>query len=64
MNKEEWLERYTNEFMRAANLSREQAVECATAVSYEEARDGFEDNPEDAALEEMSYWEPDKEKQP
>ena len=56
MTKQEWLERYTLEFMRAAKLCRHDAEDCSEAVDYEEVRDGFEDDPEGAAQEEMSYW--------
>ena len=54
MISEEWNERYVKEFIRAANLSREEAQVCADAA--ENPMDGYEDDPEGAAREEMSYW--------
>ena len=56
MDQQEWLERYTKRFMERANLGREQAEDCRDAVDFADASDGFEDDPEGAAEEEMSYW--------
>lgn len=56
MTKEEWLERYKARFIKVADITSEQAEECASADSFEVLSDGFEDDPEGAADSEMSYW--------
>jgi hypothetical protein len=53
---DEWMRRYRQRFIDAAHVSDKVADDCAGAVPFEEASDGFEDDPEGAADEEMSYW--------
>lgn len=55
---EEWLRRYRQRFIDRAELSETQADACASAESFEVLSEMFEDDPEGAADEEMSYWEP------
>ena len=59
MNRDEWLNRYKRRFMDIAELTETQAQACAEAESFEVLAEFFEDDPEGAADEEMSYWEPD-----
>lgn len=56
MTKENWMFRYKQAFVDAG-LSQSEAKQCSEAVDYEEARKGFEEDPEGAAQMEMSYWE-------
>lgn len=58
MEQQEWLRRYQQRMIDKAGLTEDQAKKCATADTYETLSDGFEDDPEDAADMEMSYWEP------
>jgi len=58
LTREEWLQRYTARFIVRARLTAEQAAACARAESFEVLSECFEDDPEGAADEEMSYWEP------
>lgn len=51
---EEWMRRLRARFVAIAG---EGADAVADAVTYAEWADGFEDDPEGAADEEMSYWE-------
>jgi hypothetical protein len=63
MKKEEWLRRYRQRFidridptnLKPGGLERI-ADDCVEAVSFEDASDFFELDPEGAADEEMSYW--------
>ena len=56
MSRDEWLRRYKARFVNAG-LTTEQAEDCANAESFEcLSSGGFEDDPEGAADEEMSYW--------
>ncbi len=63
MIKEDWLKRYRARFAERARgpedeiLSEEFLDDCANAIPFEEASVDFEDDPEGAADEEMSYWE-------
>lgn len=59
MNRKEWLDRYAARFVAVAGLSIDQACACANAESYAVLSEGFEDDPEGAADEEMSYWDGD-----
>lgn len=52
----EWLRRYKARFIVVAGLTPEQAEACANAESFEVLSESFEDDPEGAADEEMSYW--------
>jgi hypothetical protein len=54
-----WLARYAQRFVAVAGLSEEQANACAHAESFAVLSENFEDDPEGAADEEMSYWEAD-----
>ena len=56
MTKQEWIDRYKARFVEVAGLTPEQACACATAESFEVLSDGFADDPEGAADEEMSCW--------
>lgn len=58
LDKDVWLTRYRQRLMDRAGLTFEQAEACANAESFELLSEFFEDAPEDAADEEMSYWEP------
>lgn len=51
---EEFMRRLRARFIEAAG---EEAGEAADGCDVEVWRENFEDNPEDAANEEMSYWE-------
>lgn len=53
-----WLDRYSRRFIECAGLTETQARACAKAETFEVLSEGFEDDPEGAADEEMSYWEP------
>lgn len=57
MTETEWKQRYKQEFMAAAKLSETDAQDCVDAAKFPAVMEGFEDNPEGAAQEEMSYWE-------
>ncbi len=56
----QWLARYKQRFVEIAGLTEDQAQDFADGVLFEEVSDGFEDDPEGAADEEMSYWEADE----
>lgn len=56
MSRDEWLSRYRHAFVDAG-LSPLEALEIASAVDFEDASRGFEEDPEGAAQEEMSYWD-------
>ncbi len=58
MDRAEWIRRYKQTFIDRAELSDEQAQLCVDAIAFEDASCQFEDDPEGAAMEEMSYWEP------
>jgi hypothetical protein len=51
---EEWMRRLRARFIQRAG---DGADAVADAVTFAEWSDGFEDDPEGAADEEMSYWE-------
>ena len=52
----EWMRRLRARFIERAG---EGADEIADATTFAEWSDGFEDDPEGAADEEMSYWDND-----
>lgn len=61
--KEEWILRFRQRFIDRIDPSNLKpggveriADDCVNAVSFEEASDGYEDDPEGSADEEMSYW--------
>lgn len=54
---ERWFRRYKQRFIERAGLTEEQAQACADAETFSVLSEGFEDDPEGAADEEMSYWE-------
>lgn len=56
MTNEEWLERYAQRIVTQARFSVEEAREIANANPIEDLNDGYEDDPEGAADEEMSCW--------
>ena len=56
MSQEEWLKRYRQRFVDVASISEKFADELVRAESFEVLSDGFEDEPEEAADMEMSYW--------
>jgi hypothetical protein len=51
-----WLARYRRRFEEVAGLTAVQSAACANAESFDVLSEGFEDDPEGAADEEMSYW--------
>ena len=55
MNPEEWGERYKRTIAEKAGLSMEKAQMCLDAVEADTISE-YADDPEAAALEEMSYW--------
>lgn len=57
MTREDWLFRY-KQFFVSVGLSPKEAECCAGAEPFEILSRDFEDDPEGAAQEEMSYWEP------
>lgn len=65
LSREEWLRRYRQRFVKVAGFTDAQADDAARAVctgpgddvGFIELSDGFENEPEAAADEEMSYWE-------
>jgi hypothetical protein len=57
VSKEEWMRRYKARFIQVAQLTDQEANDVASAVTFEEASEDFEDDPEGAADSEMSYWE-------
>lgn len=59
MTEREWLDRYKRRFIERAELTEGQASACAAAETFAVLSEGFDDDPEGAADEEMSYWEPD-----
>ena len=54
---ERWLARYRQRFIDRAGLTPEQAEACARAEPFTVLAEGFEDDPEGAVDEEMSYWD-------
>ena len=58
MDSDEWLRRYRQRFIDRAQVTPTQAALIAEAESFECLSEFFEDDPEGAADEEMSYWEP------
>ncbi len=59
LTEQEWLARYQLRLMEQADLTEAQAREMSSALPFEELCEMFEDDPEGAADEEMSCWEPD-----
>jgi hypothetical protein len=59
MTEQEWLTRYKQRFIDIAGLTETQAQACATAESFAVLSESFEDDPEEAADMEMSYWDGD-----
>jgi hypothetical protein len=57
MDKQDWVRRYKQEFINTAHLSDEEAQSCVDASTFEEVSAHFEEDPEGAAQEEMSYWD-------
>lgn len=56
MTEGEWKQRYRTAFVDAG-CSEEEANDIYNAVDYNEARRGFDEDPEGAAQMEMSYWD-------
>ena len=56
MSRDEWLQRYKQRYIEVAGLTDVQAEAAAQAESFEVLSDGYEDEPEEAADLEMSYW--------
>lgn len=63
-DQQEWLRRYKQRFIERADLTEAQAAACAEAEPFDEISEMFEDDPEGAADEEMSYWDADQEPRP
>jgi hypothetical protein len=59
LTQDEWLRRYKQRFIERAELTEAQAQQCAEAEPFSVLSEFFEDEPEDAADEEMSCWESD-----
>lgn len=57
MTKEEWLKRYKQAFIDIADMPEIVADDMAGASAFEDASRGFEDDPEGAAQEELSYFD-------
>jgi hypothetical protein len=57
MQLEEWKQRYKQAFMDRANLTDAEAQMCLDAAEFPDVLDGYEDDPEGSALEEMSCWD-------
>lgn len=51
-----WLARYKQRFIDRLGLTEAQAEACANAEPFAVLSEMFEDDPEGAADEEMSYW--------
>jgi hypothetical protein len=58
MTEREWLDRYRRRIMEVVGWSWDETLACEQAETFEVLSDGFDDDPEGAADEEMSYWEP------
>jgi hypothetical protein len=56
LTEEEWLTRFAARLMQRAEVAKETADQCAVA-SLPGYRDDFSEEPEEAADEELSYWE-------
>ena len=56
MTQSEWLDRYKRRIMERAGVPEKFADDCAHAEPFEVLSDMFEDDPEGAADEELSYW--------
>ena len=57
MTEQEWIQRYRQRFIDRAELDDSAADAVAGAESFETLSESFEDDPEGAADEEMSYWD-------
>lgn len=57
--RQEWLGRYQERLIAVAGLTTEQARQASEAESFYVLSEGFEDDPEGAADEEISYWDGD-----
>jgi hypothetical protein len=56
MEQAEWLERYAQRLVKQAALTEDQARKASGAEEFSVLSEDFEDDPEGAADEEMSYW--------
>lgn len=61
METEEWERRYKSRIVERSGASEAAAHETLIAVPIDEQMDGFENDPEGAADEEMSNWTDDGE---
>jgi hypothetical protein len=61
LTNEEWVSRYNARFRDRANWEGNYAADTGytTDADIQSLREGFEELPEDAADEEMSYWDDD-----
>ena len=59
MSELDWLDRYKRRFIELAGMTDDQAQAFAATESFGVLSEFFEDDPEGAADEEMSYWEAD-----
>lgn len=57
--KAEWLARYRRRLITVCHMSELQAEQMAPDDEFTERSEFFEDDPEGAADEEMSYWDAD-----
>lgn len=60
MDEAEWMRRYKQRFITVAEMAPDVVDRMVNADGrpFAELAEGFEDDPEGAADEEMSYWEP------
>jgi len=61
MTDEDWSARYKARLIAGSRVDEDTAQDCLDACPLDELKDSFEDDPEGAANEEMSYWELDEE---
>jgi hypothetical protein len=59
MTQEEWLERYQRRFIEVAGVTASQATALANTEDFSALSEFYEDDPEGAADDEMSYWDAD-----
>ncbi len=56
MTQDEWLTRFKRRFIEVAGITEAHAEDCARSEPFDALCEMFEDDPEGAADEEMSYW--------
>jgi hypothetical protein len=58
LDEETWKSRYRKRLMDKTDLGFLEADKVLEAADWPDIYDGYEDDPEGSADEEMSYWEP------